>query len=240
MACGVWTPCGDGNVSTLARMKLGDSPILTLVLLCAMMMSGCATYRADAIEGWVVDADTGRPVEGVVVVASWAIKTGLMDAHTFAQAKVLEAVTDHDGHYTFPAWGPKLMAVQMSAEMRGDQPALLLFKSGYKFGVFSNVEGPRKFVYNRQGLKLEPFKGSLAQYAENLHWLNWELFRIGYETGDQCGWKSFPRMLRALNAQAAEFDQARIPFGSIVWRLRRSEAQLIQAGCGTVDEVLKP
>ncbi|MEN8107236.1 MAG: hypothetical protein ABFS22_04440, partial [Pseudomonadota bacterium] len=45
------------------------------VLLCAatFTLTACNRYSAESTEGWVIDADTKKPVEGVIVVANWQL-----------------------------------------------------------------------------------------------------------------------------------------------------------------------
>ena len=52
----------------------------------------------------VVDAETGQPVEGVMVVANCPMRGG--HGTPAGQAMVMEAVTDKDGVFHFPWWGP--------------------------------------------------------------------------------------------------------------------------------------
>lgn len=68
-------------------------------------------YSFTEIKGTVIDAETKKPIEGVVVVALWKInwrgRPGIY--YEGGTAKVIhaeEAVTDKDGKYTIPAWGP--------------------------------------------------------------------------------------------------------------------------------------
>jgi hypothetical protein len=43
--------------------------------ISAMALSACGSpyYTADPIEAWVVDAETGKPIEGAVVTANWQL-----------------------------------------------------------------------------------------------------------------------------------------------------------------------
>ena len=46
-----------------------------LITAFAVAMEACADpyYTAAPIEAWVVDADTGAPIEGAVVTANWQL-----------------------------------------------------------------------------------------------------------------------------------------------------------------------
>lgn len=220
--------------------------LLTALVLAWLPLSGCATtYHAEAIEGWVVDAETGKPLEGVIIVAHWELKGGLEGGVPIAQLQIFETVTDSNGRYFFPAWGPKV--IPPTGELQGDSPGLLLFKSGYRSQRFVNfywqTYGTSTFFYNKKTLKLERFKGTLAEYAESLSSLSSTLwvtgFDVGYYSGDYCGWKSFPRMLRALNQLEAEFRAARVVQGTVVTSLKSNDKILKEKGCGSIFEVLE-
>jgi hypothetical protein len=49
--------------------------------------------------GTVVDAETGKPIEGAVVLVEWTMTKGLGLTHTTSY-KVTEMVTDNDGRFT--------------------------------------------------------------------------------------------------------------------------------------------
>ena len=96
--------------------------------------SACASfpffYRAEAIEGWVADAETGMPLEGVIVVGHWRLKGGFEGGNPVAELKILESVTDQGGRYSFPAWGPKFA---LMGNLTSESPELLFFKRGYMY-----------------------------------------------------------------------------------------------------------
>mgnify|MGYP001302911465 CR=1 FL=1 len=208
-------------------------------------LAGCATlYRAEAIEGWVVDAESGKPLEGVILVAHWEVKGGLEGGVPIAELQILETVTDSNGRYYFPAWGPKL--ILPTGQLEGNSPGLLLFKSGYRSQRFPNfywqTYGTSVFYYDKKTLKLERFKGTLAEYAHDLGSLSSTLWIAGYDvgrySGDYCGWKSFPRMLRALSQLDVEFRMVRGAPETVAAMLTSNDKILKEKGCGSVFEVL--
>ncbi len=216
-----------------------------LLVLCAALltipMGGCATYRAEAIEGWVVDAETNKPLEGVNVVANWDIENSI-NGRPIEQVQIFETVTDQNGRYSFPAWGPKVILTM--GNKGGNSPRLLLFKSGYRAGGFPNfywqTYGTSTFFYNKKTLKLERFKGALQDYERSLNSLNSSLWMVGHDGGAPCGWESFPQMLKAIDAQYAEFRRAGGNPSSVVGSLRANDANLKAANCGSINELLKP
>ena len=86
-----------------------DFPIARwfLILACMAPLQACSnSYSAKPIEAWVVDAQTGKPLEGVNVVAHWKLRYGLEGGGSY-QLHIMEDVTDKNGRFFFPAWGPK-------------------------------------------------------------------------------------------------------------------------------------
>ena len=75
----------------------------------AFALTSCVrVYYADPIKARVVDAATGTPVEGVNVLAAWQAKGGLEGGNIMGYVKVMEDVTDANGEFSFPGWGPKV------------------------------------------------------------------------------------------------------------------------------------
>jgi hypothetical protein len=200
-------------------------------------------YFAQSIEGWVTDAESGKPLEGVIVVAHWQLKGGFEGGVPVRQLQIFETVTDQNGRYHFPGWGPKFA---LSGHLKSESPGILLFKPGYRYLALGNEwysgKDLSKSDWNGKTVKLERFKGSLGDYAEHLSSLSGSLESVGYgtgrESGDWCGWQSFPRMLRALDTLEGEFRAAGVRQGTVVSFLRNNEARIKQRGCASVSELL--
>jgi hypothetical protein len=161
------------------------------------------TYSAEAIEAWVVDEDTGQPLEGVIVVAHWELMGGL-HPDTIGQLMVMEAVTDTNGRFHFPKWGPKLRPV--SGFLHNDDPQLILFKSGYHYSILANevtsevnTSSVRRSEWNQQTIKLKKFTNHLQEYGGNIHYIE-ENLRFAFNS-KSCEWKRIPRMLIALDQE---------------------------------------
>ena len=215
--------------------------ILGVALLWQPLSASAFIYSAEAIEGWVVDAGTDKPIEGVIVVAHWQLKGGFEGGNPVGELQIIEAVTDQNGRYYFPSWGPKFA---WSGYLKSESPEILMFKPGYKYLGVSNRwyrdRDTSKSDWNGKTVKLEPFKRTLEEYARHLGRLSDLLWRIGHAWAEPCGWKSFPRMILALDAQDAEFRRAGINYGSVASTLRSNDSHLRAAGCGSIEEILKP
>ena len=107
-----------------------------IIILMFTSLISCAHppfYSAREINAIIVDGETGRPLEGTVVVAQWIyFRVGLGDSGDARyQLKILEAVTDKEGRFTIPGWGPRLRYPFHYLDDR--DPQLSIFKSGYLY-----------------------------------------------------------------------------------------------------------
>jgi hypothetical protein len=214
--------------------------LLPLVALALLPLPGFAfIYSAESVEGWVVDAESGKPLQGVVVVAHWQLKGGFEGGNPVGQVHIYEAITDQAGRYYVPAWGPRFA---LMGTLTSESPGLLYYKAAYKYRALGNSWRPGRdnsvSDWNKKTVMLEPFKGTPLEYSKSLERLNDTLWGVGHAWGDPCGWRAFPGMLRAIDAQDAEFRRAGIGHSSVVTTLRANDGRLVAAGCGSIDEVL--
>lgn len=173
-------------------------------------LPACAalTYSAEPIEAWVVDAETQRPLEGVVVVAHWELRGGPSPGGStpVGQLMVMEAVTDKNGRFHFPAWGPKLRPAL--TELHNHDPHLILFKSSYRYAGLANemryisrpetiLEPVRRSDWNGKTIELKPFKGTVEEWARHLGFLMTSLRFVE----ENCNWKKTPRIILALDSE---------------------------------------
>ncbi|MDH4226280.1 MAG: carboxypeptidase-like regulatory domain-containing protein [Deltaproteobacteria bacterium] len=89
-----------------------------LVLVCIVFfLSGCYA----TISGTVIDAETGEPIEGAVVLAEWTVTKGAPGLTHTDSYKVIEAVTNKDG----------VAAVSGVFNPFVNKPSLTVYKKGY-------------------------------------------------------------------------------------------------------------
>lgn len=191
------------------------------ILVCMTILHGCAnlsgfpsTYSAEAIEGWVIDADTNRPIEDVIVVAHWQLES----SYAPGQMMIMETVTDKSGHFHFPAWGPKPRPVNTALTF--EDPEIIMFKSGYDFVTLQNTpksyydkDSIRRSEWNGKTIKMKPFKNDriiidhgikTSAYAERIGWIQ---SSVGWAYANSCDLKYIPRMIVALYLQEKEFRE---------------------------------
>ena len=204
------------NLQTNLRMTLRQWLRSATLMGGLLLFGGCTilpgAYQAEPIEGWVVDAETGKPLDGVNIAASWDL-TASNGYATFwvGPIMLMEAVTDAKGRYAFPAWGP-LPADHGS--LRKESPKLAFFKTGYGGERRINNEiQPRRAQrsdWNGKTIKLELFKGSFKEYAAHLNL--WVLGLDGFRH-EKCDWKKMPQMILSLTELRQSFRAQKISSG---------------------------
>lgn len=238
-------------------MKRGITLFMLFGLLIAQpACSGSPSYySAEAIEARMVDAETKKPIEGAVVAANWQLYYSTVGGRVpGSQLMVMEAVTDKDGRFHFPAWGPK--KVPKYKPQKGDvwiahipflvpdsyldnhDPQLLLFKPGYEYKRLinevsskTNMASLRRSEWNGKTIELKLFKGTGEEYVRHLSFLTGGLRFIE----DDCQWKKTPRMLMALQEQADKFKTSGIV--SDIYRIDYLPTD--EEKCGSVKEYFR-
>lgn len=101
--------------------------IAMVSILGVLITSGCAYgVRYDGpYSGRIIDADSGEPIEGVVVLGEWSkeITTPGGAVHEFYDAR--ETVTDKNGEFSIPGMGLEIMSNVTPMDV-------LIFKAGYE------------------------------------------------------------------------------------------------------------
>ncbi len=188
-------------------MRVISIGILGVVLLISPATAAeiPLTYSAKPIRGTVVNAETGKPLEGVIVVAQWILYwTSVGGMNPLERLQVLETITAKDGTYTFPGWGPKPNRAVIDPGkgyaccfLTNRDPQLNFFKSGYRPLKLLNQEerdsSIRASDWDRKTVRVEPLKGSREEWAKALDFLQTDL---GW--GNDMDWKRVPRMTLAI------------------------------------------
>jgi hypothetical protein len=103
--------------------------VFVMMVFIAVMTNACCVNPAKIdgpYEGKIVDADTGEPIEGVVVLAEWnkSLVTPAGSTHTFYDAE--ETVTNQKGEFRIKGKGILIMS-------RIDPIKISIFKAGYEY-----------------------------------------------------------------------------------------------------------
>jgi hypothetical protein len=193
----------------------------------------------------VVDAETNQPLEGVTVLASWEVEAGEMAARSKVyRIKLLEAVTDKNGRFYFPAWGPEPNPSLIGYIGFAD-PAFILFKPGYRWESRSNIvvsqPRPGALRYSDWDGKTVKMRRTVsdAAYLDNISRLRDELDLILTSGEEPCNWKRAPKMVKAVMLEEQRLKERGLTnFLSLTSRLRTSEEYFLKSGCGSVNAFL--
>jgi hypothetical protein len=176
-----------------------------LLALLAIPLSSCGApfYTAEPIQAWVVDAETNQPIEGAIVVANWQLVRGGLDGPRYqGQLEVKEVVTDKAGRFDLEGFtkpNPTL------AELRNEDPRILIFKAGYEYKIFSNnypgagTQTPgtrRRSSVDGKTIRLERLKPLVVAGRDTFYLtLSIKLENIM----KNCGWKEIPKLVTAMD-----------------------------------------
>lgn len=228
--------------------------IIGLVWLFVLVsgLPACAgfMYSAEPMEARVIDAETKQPLDGVIVVGHWQLERGTPGGSVLAgQLAVVETVTDRQGRFAFPGFGPRLA---VTSHLVNEDPELILFKSGYRYLALTNeysgdVELRTRLVrrseWNGKTIELKPFRGTREEYAEHIYRLSSDMdSMLDFSRGDEdCNWRKTPRILTALHKMSLQFEAEGIKLKG--WRLGqrifRIEDIPRNSKCGSVEEFFR-
>ncbi|MEJ2362843.1 MAG: hypothetical protein P8Z75_15775, partial [Gammaproteobacteria bacterium] len=127
------------------NLKINPFPVIITIALT--LLTSCATissYQYKGLEFTVIDKNTGKPIQGVVAVATWDLVTSTMFSTRFAGLeKAYDAVSDKNGRIKLPAWGP---VTTFSGSVPDYGPLVYLYKPGYKL---LTSWGGKAYMYDR-------------------------------------------------------------------------------------------
>lgn len=209
-----------------------------IFFMLAVLLQGCSNhYSAQPIEAWVVDADTKQPIEGVIVAARWELEYGMEGGYA-SLLNILETETDKNGRFYFPAWGPKKIPDGLPAEARlkDADPALELFKSGYRVQALRNDKPIASMSGHGASLRSSDWNGKKIQLFK----LRGTQDDYGYRVPkfyflDSCEWQYVPKMIVATIKEQERFKEQNVPFSGDISIQSLSR----QGGCGSAESFFK-
>lgn len=203
-----------------------------------LMLAGCyfGLYKASEFEAKIVDADTGKPIEGVLVIVHWQRYEGsLVGGDVPGQEEIMETLSDKNGRVHFPGWGPRLTRVSDSS------PKFKIFKSGYEMRWPQNRGNrhpyqKRKSDHHKKNIKLKKFKGTKKQYEKKvLDGLRGAIREATYDRDhsiSQCNWIYIPISIATLHKEYAAH------LGRVL-NTKKIIGTYEGTGCGTTDKLRK-
>jgi hypothetical protein len=99
---------------------------LSVFLLLVSHPASAAIFRYDGpYEGKVIDADTGEPIQGAIVLGVWYRIHPNVAGWNSELYDSVEKITDKDGNFSIKGLGPLLMS-------NIDPMDIVIFKAGYE------------------------------------------------------------------------------------------------------------
>ena len=195
----------------------------TLLCLVGAVLSGACTacgggitgYRGAPIDGRVVDTVSKAPLVGVIVVVKWNIEYWIHDVSA-GNMLIGETLTDADGAYAFPAWGPRWPPPGTSLD-RG-APDLVFFKPGYTLLRRGNEYRGQSLP----SLRSSQWSGRVVELAPPTDaklaaWRDAGAFNSILGAADPCAWQQVPRFTAAALRHAQTHAETRIPSLAALW-----------------------
>lgn len=103
--------------------------ILILLALLVMVLGGCTiSHEFGPYSGKVVDAQTGEPIEGAVVLIGFYTKSFSVGGPVYRFADAFEALSDANGEFLFP---PKRITLFRAMSIWDKECSISIFKPGY-------------------------------------------------------------------------------------------------------------
>ena len=150
---------------------------ILMIILVASILSGCTSLKTPEINGVVVDAETGKPIEGAYVVAKWArTYSGPGGQFGGETSKELKLRTGKDGSFKVSSY--TLINYVPYPFGQGGSYSIAFYAHGYKklTFIFYDQEGITKYPKyeefkrlahtERLDLKLESLKDE-KKYLKN-------------------------------------------------------------------------
>ena len=116
-----------------------DKAVLVLLVALMMVTTGCTiTHKFGPFSGKVVEAETGEPIEGAVVLIAFYTEGFSVGGPVYRFADAVEALTDAKGEFNFP---PRRVTLYRSMSIWDNECNISIFKPGY--GAYPN--NPKTF-----------------------------------------------------------------------------------------------
>lgn len=166
--------------------------VTTLLIMTSMFLftSSCSggqqwiLFHDKEIMGYVVDAETNKPIEGAIVIGMWALVQ--VPGEGFGgYAKIIETKTYKDGRFTIPSW-TTFKPWKLLSLTHGLAPKIVIYKPGYKLYWSTKIarEGfPDHYEMTAEEKRLEKEAASLNPatlrriYTDEEIWENHKEFR---------------------------------------------------------------
>jgi hypothetical protein len=179
-------------------------------------------------------------------VAAWELEDPVA-ARGQGGLELMEDVTDANGEFHFPSWGPKPVpqTAYPGTRLTNQDPRIVLFKSGYLPNAVYNDShstllrnpedsGPelRDSQWDGKTIPLKKFEGGARAYASSVRGA-----LSGVSFG-HCRWKKIPKMIIALNKESDRLIRKKTVSYVVAWPSIEGLIANETKDCGPVREYL--
>jgi hypothetical protein len=210
-------------------------PVLIAVgLSSSVCRAQSLVYSSKELHGQVVETETGQSVEGAVVVASWLLSPTIWGHEQYhKRLHIVETVTDAEGRFVIPAWGPKLLPPLTALDETN--PRLAVFKSEYRPKFLSNKNKQTTTTldadWNGQVVQLARFQSTTEEEARYIEAFYDELSR-GHDDLLR-DWKNYPRATLAVYRESQRLRSRGLKPGYFalvpnIERLNKADRELLR------------
>jgi hypothetical protein len=176
---------------------LGVVPLAMVLAFLLYVFVWPPFYFAKSIDAQVVEKETGKPVDGVNVVAIWILENGFPEAGPRDILKVEETFTDQKGKFHLDKWGPRFKFV---AYLNSYSPLLILYDNNHKIEVLENGGQTRKVVQesnlNHTTIQMKRNSSIKDRISSARHATN--LLKMYLDLGNCDSWKGAQKMMLAI------------------------------------------
>jgi hypothetical protein len=204
---------------------------LILRLFLLTQLTGCAViwvYDIPSIDGQIKDYETGKPIQGAIVVVQRSFR-GLRGGFA-GFYEYQETITDENGKYHIPELG----VIYEIRRIAVDGPNIIIFKQGYEmlrinngscyygvphkecpedaYMVYVKYDWERKSVWDGQTVGLVRFNGTKDERLMLLRGGNTSIWHEPTRKG--CHWVGFeiPKYMRAINQEILALNGTGLPY----------------------------
>jgi len=192
---------------------------LYLLLITAVWLQGCTlvnVFHVSSMEGKVVDKDSGKPLEGVMVIEAWEIYKPGLHGTSGGYLPLRETRTDSEGRYRFPPRGTLHVD---GGYLDETSPWLIYFKPGYHFNsVMNEMRRNQRFEFNRKSdwdgktIEMRKFVGTPEEQAIELK--RFDNILGGFTSrGGWCIWTGIPNTLSSMRQENINLNKKGVRLG---------------------------
>jgi hypothetical protein len=174
--------------------------VLGFLGLCAIYYLLGSVWISPEIRAMVVE-ENGKPIQGAAALLVWTVKAPINETPIKALA-IYETLTDADGKFTVPGWGPRF---DFFGHLQQGEPDIYLYHPDFHPLTESNLARGEpllryapvyiKFHKNGQTFQLQRFQGTVEERLDSLRYFSSRITSLTWMPEQRCIYQKFPHTL---------------------------------------------